>query len=47
MHFCFLNAQDIAPLPSEKIHLDVDLLSLVLIIQLVSLYPSITTGKLK
>ena len=35
MHVCFLDAQDIAP-PSEKIHPDVDLLSLELVIQLAS-----------
>jgi hypothetical protein len=45
MHVCFLDAQDIAPPPSEKIHHDVDLLSLELVIQLASLYPSITAGK--
>jgi hypothetical protein len=44
MHVCFLDAQDIAP-SSEKIHHDVDLLSLELVIQLASLYPSIIVGK--
>jgi hypothetical protein len=47
MHVCFLDAQDIAPLTSEKIHHDMDLLSPELVIQLASLYPSITAGKLE
>jgi hypothetical protein len=45
MHVCFLDAQDIAPPPSEKIHHNMDFLPLELVIQLASLYPSITTGK--
>jgi hypothetical protein len=36
MHVCFLDAQDIAPSSSEKIHPNVDLLSLELVIQLAS-----------
>jgi len=42
MRVCFLDAQDIALPPSEKIHHDVYLLSLELAIQLASLYPSIS-----
>jgi hypothetical protein len=45
MHVCFLDAQDIAP--PEKIHPDMDLLSPELVIQLASLYPFITSGKLE
>jgi hypothetical protein len=45
MHVCFLVAQDIISLSSEKIHPDVDLLSLELVIQLTSQYPFITAGK--
>lgn len=36
MHVCFFEAQEIAPLPRVKIHPDVDLLLLALVIQLAS-----------
>jgi hypothetical protein len=45
MHVCFLDGQYIAPSSSEKIHPDMDLLSLELIIQLASQYPSNTVRK--
>ena len=47
MHICFLDAWDIAPPLSEKIHHDVDLLSLELIIKLAPQYPFNIAEKLE
>ena len=47
MQVYFLYAQNIAPPLNEKLHHDVDLLLLKLVIQLTSQYPSNTTGKPK
>ncbi|KAM2278068.1 hypothetical protein ACFXTI_036309 [Malus domestica] len=44
IHVCFFEAQEIAPSAIVKIHPDVDLLSLALVIQLASEYPSSTAG---
>jgi hypothetical protein len=44
IHVCFFEAQQMAPPPRVNTQPDVDLLSLVLIIQLASEYPSSIAG---
>jgi hypothetical protein len=47
MHVWFLDAQNIASPPSEKIHHDVDLLSLEIVVQFASQYSPNTARKSK
>ena len=46
IHICFLEAHETAPPPRVKTQPDVALLSLALVIQIASIQPSSTNGKL-